>query len=625
MPRQLKIKNLINSINYPLAIFILTFLIYVHNLSPSVHGGDAGDLLSAALTKGIAHPSGYPLYTMLGIIFTSLPLPFTPAWKFGLVSALFSSLSVVVLYKMVLELTKNRYLAIITSLTLAFTYPFWLYAEIVEVFALNSFFILTLIFFTIKYAREQKVKYLYWLSFFTGLSLTNNLSIILLFPAILITIFLTKKKLLLDYKTILKSLFFLLLGLTPYIYIPIAANSNPLVNWGKAVNLENFFHLVLRKDYGWTPIPGREFNIQIPIDRIHSYLDYWFVYLNPLIAILSSFGFLYLLTKKKIKLFFLFVISYLLFGPFVLIYPRNPSASFLVLATFEKFYIAGIVVLIILSPFGTLSINEFITKILNNKTFISNSKRAVLAVFSLIPIISFLTNFQKTNLSKVYIGDNFAKDIIGWLPKDSVLLIKDDSKIFNTLYMQIAYNFRNDVYLPGRHDGMKGILNAIGMNDEEVKQYSIKYKSAIEQKTLYTALPALVLKNTVFTDFKSDFEIIDKEQGKILFIPYGLVFNLEFEDTFNLTKDEYLKKVNNMISNYQTNDFEKYRFILNNNLVLADIQKQYANAYFNISKFLATYYEDEKSALPFFQKALELDPLIQNTEGNLTSNKSSLN
>ena len=246
------------SLTFPLLLFIITFPIYVHNLSPSVYGGDSGDYITAALSRGVPHPSGYPLYTALGIIFTALPIQATQVWKMGLISAAFSSVTVILMYLVVYELTKARSLAVITSLTLAFLYPFWLYAEIVEVFALHSFFILALIFFVIKYRNSSNKKFLYATASLAGLSLTNNLTIIFLFPGIILTLFLSNKKLFLDLKTIFVSTFYFLIGLIPYIYIPIAARGDPLINWGRAVNYQNFIALVLRKDYGWLPTKAYE-------------------------------------------------------------------------------------------------------------------------------------------------------------------------------------------------------------------------------------------------------------------------------------------------------------------------------------------------------------------------------
>jgi len=137
--------RLLKNINFEIVLLFLAVLfIYIHNLSPSVYGGDSGDFLAASLSRGVAHPSGYPLYTILGILTTSLALPLTYAYKFGIVSAVFAALSVVLVYLIGWELVKSRVIALISALTLAFIFPFWLYAEIVEVISLNSFFILLL-------------------------------------------------------------------------------------------------------------------------------------------------------------------------------------------------------------------------------------------------------------------------------------------------------------------------------------------------------------------------------------------------------------------------------------------------------------------------------------------------
>src|SRR5579859_4118763 len=103
----------------PIGLFFFTFIVYVHNLSASVYGGDAGDFLSAIAVKGVAHPSGYPLYTLLGIIGSYLPMHQNLAWKVALLSALFSSLAVVSMYAVVYRITKNKLLGVITALTLA--------------------------------------------------------------------------------------------------------------------------------------------------------------------------------------------------------------------------------------------------------------------------------------------------------------------------------------------------------------------------------------------------------------------------------------------------------------------------------------------------------------------------
>lgn len=69
------------------ALFVGVMAIYVLTMHPSVSGGDNGELLGCACELGVAHPPGYPTFTMLGWLFVKI-LPFgTPAFRVGVMSA----------------------------------------------------------------------------------------------------------------------------------------------------------------------------------------------------------------------------------------------------------------------------------------------------------------------------------------------------------------------------------------------------------------------------------------------------------------------------------------------------------------------------------------------------------
>lgn len=589
-------------------VFFTTFFVYLHNLSPSVYGGDSGDLITAAFGGGVPHPSGYPLFTMLGVIFTRLPIPATIAWKFGLVSSIFSSATVVLVYLIAQEFTKNRYISVITAFTLAFTYPFWLFAEIVEVMALNSFFISLLIYFTVRYIKVQKNSFLYLLAFFTGLSLTNNLSIILIFPAIGLTLLITNKKLILDYKIIIKCTLLLFLGLAPYLYIPIATAINPQSSWGAVVNIDNFLTLVMRKEYGW--LPQSEFNPEIPITKIKSYIDYWISHINLLMGALVILGVLHMTIRKKYKIMLLLLLSYIMLGPFILIYPRNPITSYLVIATFEKFYIAGFIILVLFIPFGLVLVKDLISKLVTKRQMAQKLFSVALITTSLLPTSNFITNFYQTDLSDIYIGDNYAYDIITSLPENSNLLLLGDNEIFNTEYIKKVNNIRGDVYLPGRQEGLRGLLETIGLTEKEIIKYQTDNLGRIQIPDLYQALPILVKQKPTFSDIKfEDIPVIDEKLGKLTFIPYGIVYQLKFENNFNLDKKQYLSKVAKFTNNYHLEELTSNFAFTDSNLINAEIRLRYALAFYKIGMFIVSNYEDVETANVFFEKALNLDPL----------------
>src|SRR6185503_4816158 len=68
---------------------------YALTLSPTVAwvnlGEDSGDLLAASATLGIPHPTGYPLFVLLGRLATFLPLG-TMAFRINLIAAFLAAI-----------------------------------------------------------------------------------------------------------------------------------------------------------------------------------------------------------------------------------------------------------------------------------------------------------------------------------------------------------------------------------------------------------------------------------------------------------------------------------------------------------------------------------------------------
>ncbi|KAJ7406363.1 hypothetical protein BTVI_65747 [Pitangus sulphuratus] len=58
--------------------------LYAATLPPSLPGGDAGELITAAYELGVAHPPGYPLFTLLAKVATGLLPGGSPASRVNL-------------------------------------------------------------------------------------------------------------------------------------------------------------------------------------------------------------------------------------------------------------------------------------------------------------------------------------------------------------------------------------------------------------------------------------------------------------------------------------------------------------------------------------------------------------
>jgi hypothetical protein len=170
----------------PLLAALLTWSVYLLTMPPDLtwahYGLDGGDLITAAVTWGVPHPTGYPLYILLGKLFSLLPIG-TLAWRFHLLSATAVALATAFLThtnQTLLRPTQNATTASVAgALTFAFTPLVWGQATIAEVYPLYLLLLTACLWslFTHKPA---------WLTgLLFGLSLTAHLTALLILPLLI--------------------------------------------------------------------------------------------------------------------------------------------------------------------------------------------------------------------------------------------------------------------------------------------------------------------------------------------------------------------------------------------------------------------------------------------------------
>ena len=81
------------------------FILYWRTLAPDLVGHDAGELQFVPYVFGIPHYTGYPLYLLLGKLWSFLPLG-SVAWRMNLLSAVFGGLAGALAFLCGVELTR---------------------------------------------------------------------------------------------------------------------------------------------------------------------------------------------------------------------------------------------------------------------------------------------------------------------------------------------------------------------------------------------------------------------------------------------------------------------------------------------------------------------------------------
>ncbi|MGQ9676811.1 MAG: glycosyltransferase family 117 protein [Chloroflexota bacterium] len=122
----------------------LALSVYWRTLAPSIVVGDSSEMQVIAHTLGIAHPTGYPLYSLLGKLFTWLPLG-NIAFRVNLMSAVFAAATASLLAICLSRLTGNALAALAAALALAFSPTLWSQAVVAEVYALQAFIVMAVL------------------------------------------------------------------------------------------------------------------------------------------------------------------------------------------------------------------------------------------------------------------------------------------------------------------------------------------------------------------------------------------------------------------------------------------------------------------------------------------------
>lgn len=254
----------VNYLEYPLVATVITaataLVVYSLSLAPDLtwayHGADGAELITAAVTLGVPHPPGYPLYVMLGKLISLVPIG-SVAFRFNLLSAVSMAIGAGLISGLVSGVLGERLarqrtaidgssaisgapvllVALGAGLCFAFLPLVWQQALIAEVYALNTLVVCALLWLIF---RQRSPRSALLMGLALGLAVTTHLtSLLLTLPAL---VALQRR----HWKPFALGTF---AGLTPFLTLPFLASNNSPVVWGRLDNLANWWWLVSARLY----------------------------------------------------------------------------------------------------------------------------------------------------------------------------------------------------------------------------------------------------------------------------------------------------------------------------------------------------------------------------------------
>ena len=319
----------------------VAFLLYLSTLAPTLLFADGGEFQFVPYVLGISHPTGYPLYLILGWLWSHLLAFGDVAYRMNLFSALWGGITVGLLYLvglLVLAQAKleplylRQGLAGVAALAFAASRTFWSQAIIAEVYTFNAFFVVLTLLLLLLWAEKKEKRSLYLFALTYGLSLTHHRTMALLAPAYLLFIWLTDSWPLRQPRGVLSLLLLFLLPQLLYLYLPLRAPATPYVHVSLAPgrelvlyenSLRGFLKHVLGQAYGsrlglygtWPELLGGAFR----------FLERQFLLPGVLLGLLGLFRLL-----KAPKPFLLLFLSYLSIFAFCLLHFRGDIKVFFI-------------------------------------------------------------------------------------------------------------------------------------------------------------------------------------------------------------------------------------------------------------------------------------------------------
>jgi hypothetical protein len=431
---------------------LLLFALFVSFQAWGIYTGDSGDLVTAGYLFGVPHPPGYPLYTFLMWLVTRVPIA-TVAFRATLLSSLFHAAAATAAFLLVATITKKWWAGLFAALFLAGNYVFFLYSVTPEVFALFDFFVILLVFLVWRFIARPSLSLLSALIFVLGLSLTHHHLIVFFFPALFWVLW-SKKNALRALKstrprTLLRLAATFILGLAPYLYVPIAAQTSAIINWNRAEDLEGFIRLVTRADYGTFrsgAIVGHalaERLVQVSAYARFVLLDFGWIGVG-----LALGGAVFLI--KKQRLFAQFVLISLLFvGPVYFFYASFPLVNRFMLGTYERFLLPSYVLLALLAGCGVVWAVSFVLQLPFFKKGLSSLlSTGVACILFLSPLLLLgVTLSRFWGLPQDQTAARLAQDVLASIPEGdkTLLLLTRDTTLFTTQYMRYVERTRPDV------------------------------------------------------------------------------------------------------------------------------------------------------------------------------------
>ncbi|MFA6093262.1 MAG: DUF2723 domain-containing protein [Elusimicrobiota bacterium] len=439
------------------SLFLGLFGFYIWSAYPALSPyRDSGDLASASLTLGIAHPPGYPLYVLASRAFSELLPLGSAAYRLHVFSALCGALACALLaWGLLLSRESSARQkpegvcdrpegacacavpALFAALILGLSPCFRHLSVVSEMYGLNALIAAVLAVLAI-FGTAVGTRAFYAAALLFGLGLGNHQTLLAALPLLWVI----GRPAVRTRAYWMLGAAFLLLGTAVYLYLPLRARLDPVLDWGDPRTPRNLWRVLTRADYGGVRLhPERP----LGLFALSGWKDGLFLSARLFVSELGASGAALLLwgcalgfySRRKAALLAAFLLS----GPLFIVWANLDPAKPETYAILEPHLILPFVFAALLAG---LAVQDIARRIGSSSGLRIRILRA-LACIVLLGGWFFPRGAQPWSHRRDFTAWDFGKGLLASLPPGSVLVDPDDPTAFTLEYLLRAHGAREDV------------------------------------------------------------------------------------------------------------------------------------------------------------------------------------
>jgi hypothetical protein len=412
-----------------IAVFGIALVVYLRTLLPGVSVGDWAEMQWIPAQLGIPHPTGYPLYVLLGKAFSLLPFG-SLAFRAELLSAVAAAAAAGTTVLIAARLGVRPVIAFAAGLSLAVTGELWLEATYSEMNGLHLLLMAAVIHRALVWRVERRDRDLQLGALLAGLSISNHLLALTVVPIVILFVLVDARSRLRERPILIaQAAGLVVLGLTPYLFLPIRGLFGPAAIYGKFLTWQGVSSLVT----------GADLRSQMHFTSADDLVKAW----TDVPNVLAQF-------RDRSNL--VFVVGGLIGAGIQAIRDRWLFAMLGLIVVVNIFFFANYVgdldhyLLVTWLVFATwLAIAlEAIVGWLERHVANASVARSAAILALVIPVAILGANWATYDESQNHVGEEFAQSVFAVLPRDAVLLTYWDA-LTNLGYVHCIEGQRPDV------------------------------------------------------------------------------------------------------------------------------------------------------------------------------------